>query len=416
MVGAPAASGEAPLLIAASAAPYTPAMNARSLLPALAWIGTYRRAWLGRDVFAGIVLTAILVPAGMGYAEASGLPAIVGLYATIVPLLAYAALGPSRILVLGPDSALLPLIAAVVVPLSAGSQDRAIAIGALLALVVGVVIIAAGVARLGFLTDLLSAPVRHGYLNGIALIVFVSQLPRLFGFSTAAATGLFDQVSSFATGVRSGQTNTVSLAIGVACLAVILGLRCRASGLSRDPRRGGRRDGRQRASSISQRRRSIAVVGPLPVGLPPITLPPLAISDLFAVVPAALGIALVAATDTSVLSRTFATRRGDEVDPDREFIALGGANLATGLLSGMPVSSSASRTPVAETAGAKTQLTGVVGALVDRPDAGRRARAPRVVADLGPGRDRDRGRALAGRGGRDGPPLAARDAASSGLR
>ena len=200
-------------------------MDARSLLPALAWIGTYRRAWLGRDVFAGIVLTAILVPAGMGYAEASGLPAIVGLYATIVPLLAYAALGPSRILVLGPDSALLPLIAAVVVPLSAGSQDRAIAIGALLALVVGVVIIAAGVARLGFLTDLLSAPVRHGYLNGIALIVFVSQLPRLFGFSTAAATGLFDEVSSFATGVRNGETNPVSLAIGVACLAVILGLR-----------------------------------------------------------------------------------------------------------------------------------------------------------------------------------------------
>jgi high affinity sulfate transporter 1 len=337
-------------------------MKARSLLPALAWTGTYRRAWLGHDVFAGIVLTAILVPAGMGYAEASGLPAIVGLYATIVPLLAYAALGPSRILVLGPDSALLPLIAAVVVPLSAGSQDRAIAIGALLALVVGVVIIAAGVARLGFLTDLLSAPVRHGYLNGIALIVIVSQLPRLFGFSTAAATGLFDQVSPFATGVRNGETNPVSLAIGVACLAVILGLRAVRPGFP------GILVAVVGATIVSAAfdlaaTRSIAVVGPLPVGLPPITLPPLAVSDLFAVVPAALGIALVAATDTSVLSRTFATRRGDEVDPDREFIALGGANLATGLLSGMPVSSSASRTPVAETAGGKTQLTGVVGAL-----------------------------------------------------
>ncbi len=111
-------------------------------------------------------------------------------------------------------------------------------------------------------------------------------------------------------------------------------------------------------------RASIPVVGPLPVGLPPVTLPPLAVSDLFAVVPAALGIALVAATDTSVLSRTFAIRRGEEVDPDREFIALGAANLATGLLSGMPVSSSASRTPVAEAAGARTQLTGVVGALL----------------------------------------------------
>ena len=184
---------------------YTRAMDAGKILPALAWVRTYPRSSLPRDLFAGLVLTAILVPAGMGYAEASGLPAIVGLYATIVPLLAYAALGPSRILVLGPDSALLPLIAAVVVPLSAGSQDRAVAISALLALVVGVVIIAAGVARLGFLTDLLSAPVRHGYLNGIALIVLVSQLPRLFGFSTAAATGLFDELSAFAAGVRDGR-------------------------------------------------------------------------------------------------------------------------------------------------------------------------------------------------------------------
>ena len=170
----------------ASARSYTPAMDAASLLPAVVWVRSYRLSWLPRDVFAGLVLTAILVPAGMGYAEASGLPAIVGLYATLVPLLAYAALGPSRILVLGPDSALLPLIAAVVVPLSAGSQDRAVALGALLAVVSGVVIIAAGVARLGFLTDLLSAPVRQGYLNGIALLVLVSQLPRLFGFSAAA--------------------------------------------------------------------------------------------------------------------------------------------------------------------------------------------------------------------------------------
>ena len=151
------------------------------------------------------------------------------------------------------------------------------------------------------------------------------------------------------------------------------------------------------------------MVGPLPVGLPPITLPPLAVSDLFAVVPAALGIALVAATDTSVLSRTFATRRGEEVDPDREFIALGGANLATGLLSGMPVSSSASRTPVAETAGAKTQLTGVVGALAI---ALMLVVAPGLLASLPISAlgDRDRRRAVAGRRGRDGAPLAARHA------
>ncbi|HEY4190395.1 MAG TPA: sulfate permease [Candidatus Limnocylindrales bacterium] len=338
-------------------------MDAESLLPAVGWMRSYRLSWLPRDVFAGLVLTAILVPAGMGYAEASGLPAIVGLYATLVPLLAYAALGPSRILVLGPDSALLPLIAAVVVPLSAGDQDRAVALGALLAVVTGVVIIAAGIARLGFLTDLLSVPVRQGYLNGIALLVLVSQLPRLFGFSTEAANGLFDEVGAFLTGVRDGQTNLVALGIGVAALIVIVGLRAIRPGF---PGILVAVVGATVVSAVFDlaERSSIAVVGPLPVGLPPVTLPPLAISDLFAVVPAALGIALVAATDTSVLSRTFAARRRETVDPDREFIALGGANLATGLLSGMPVSSSASRTPVAEAAGAKTQVTGVIGALL----------------------------------------------------
>ena len=178
--------------------------------PALAWTGTYRRAWLGHDVFAGIVLTRDPRPGrdGLrrGVRPACDRRAVRHDRAAARLRGARAVPGSSSS---GPDSALLPLIAAVVVPLSAGSQDRAIAIGALLALVVGVVIIAAGVARLGFLTDLLSAPVRHGYLNGIALIVFVSQLPRLFGFSTAAATGLFDEVSSFATGLQSGQTNTV---------------------------------------------------------------------------------------------------------------------------------------------------------------------------------------------------------------
>jgi high affinity sulfate transporter 1 len=341
---------------------YTPAMRSGSVLPRLEWVRSYRRETLARDVFAGIVLTAILVPAGMGYAQASGLPPIVGLYATLVPLLAYALLGPSRILVLGPDSALLPLIAAVVIPLAAGSQERAIAVGALLAVVVGIIVIGAGVARLGFLTDLLSAPVRHGYLNGIALIVLVSQLPRLFGFSTAAA-GLLDELCAFATGLRDGETNDVSLAIGVACLALILGLRAWRPGFP------GILVAVVGATAVSAffdlaGRASISVVGPLPVGLPPITLPPLVLSDVRAVIPAAFGIALVAATDTTVLSRSFAARRHEEVDQDREFIALGGANLATGLLSGMPVSSSASRTPVAEAAGARTQLTGVVAALV----------------------------------------------------
>src|SRR4249919_1079066 len=187
-------------------------MDAGSILPRLEWVRSYRRAALGRDVFAGIVLTAILIPAGMGYAEASGLPPIIGLYATILPLVAYALLGPSRILVLGPDSALLPIIAAAIVPLAAGDEARAVALAGLLAVLVGLIVIGAGIARLGFLTDLLSAPVRTGYLNGIALIVIASQLPKLFGFSTDGDS-VIERAGSFATGVRDGETNPVALAI-----------------------------------------------------------------------------------------------------------------------------------------------------------------------------------------------------------
>ena len=353
-------------------------MDAGSILPRLAWVRSYRRAALGRDVFAGIVLTAILIPAGMGYAEASGLPPIIGLYATILPLLAYALLGPSRILVLGPDSALLPIIAAAIVPLAAGDEARAVALAGLLAVLVGLIVIGAAIARLGFLTDLLSAPVRQGYLNGIALIVVVSQLPRLFGFS-ADGDSVLERGGVFLTGVRDGETNTVALAIGVACLAIILGLRYRwprvpgiliavvgvDDRLGRPRPRGARRDRGRRAAS----RRAAAAAACRRSSS----------SDILAVAPAAFGIALVAATDTSVLSRSFSSRRGEEVDQDRELLALGGANLATGLFTGMPVSSSASRTPVAEAAGAQTQMTSVVAALAIGV---RLVAAPGILADL----------------------------------
>jgi high affinity sulfate transporter 1 len=335
-------------------------MRSTSIVPRLEWVRGYEASYLRHDVVAGIVLTAILVPAGMGYAEAAGLPAIVGLYATIVPLIAYALLGPSRILVIGPDSALIPIIAASVVPLAAGDADRAVGLAGLLAILVGVVVIAAGLARLGFLTDLLSAPVRHGYLNGIAIIVIVSQLPRLFGFS-AEGEGLIAQAGAFATGVLEGDTVPAALAIGAGSLAIIVGLR-----LWR-PSVPGVLIAVVGATVVSSvlglaQNQGVAVVGPLPFGLPPVRLPSLVPGDIIALAPAALGIALVAATDTSVLSRSFALRRGERTNQDRELLALGSANLATGFLSGMPVSSSASRTPVAEAAGARTQATSLVGA------------------------------------------------------
>jgi MFS superfamily sulfate permease-like transporter len=157
--------------------------SASQWMPGLAMIQRYDRSWLRHDLVAGLVLTAVLIPAGIGYAGASGLPAVTGLYATIVPLLAYALVGPSRLLVLGPDSALAPIIAASVVPLAAGDPDRAVALAGLLALMMGLLLLLGGILRLGFVTDLLSKPIRLGYLNGVALVVVVGQLPKLFGFS-----------------------------------------------------------------------------------------------------------------------------------------------------------------------------------------------------------------------------------------
>src|SRR6201993_4917534 len=169
-------------------------------VPGLNILRSYQLSWLRHDLMAGLVMTTMLVPVGIAYAEASGVPGITGLYATIVPLLAYAIFGPSRILVLGPDSALAALILTVVLPLSAGDPNRAVAPAGMMAIVSGVVCVAAGLARLGFITELLSKPIRYGYMNGIALTVLLSQVPKLFGFSVTAkgplrqAWGIVDKV------------------------------------------------------------------------------------------------------------------------------------------------------------------------------------------------------------------------------
>jgi high affinity sulfate transporter 1 len=330
-------------------------------LPGLQTLRTYHRSWLPRDVVAGIVLTALLVPAGMGYAEASGLPAIYGLYATIVPLVVYALVGPSRILVLGPDSSLAPLIAAAILPLAAGNEAEAVALAGMLALLSGALCMLAGFARFGFIAELLSKPVRYGYMNGIALTVLLSQLPKLFGFSVDAE-GAIAEARAFARGVADGETNTVALLIGVACLLVILGFkrwRPQIPGVLVAV------VGATVAVGVFglAERYDLSVVGPLPKGLPSFEIPSVSFDDLTALVAGALGIALVSFADTSVLSRTFAIRGGYRVDPNQELVALGAANVAAGFFQGFSVSSSSSRTPVAEAAGAKTQATGLVGAL-----------------------------------------------------
>jgi high affinity sulfate transporter 1 len=333
----------------------------RSAAPGLRLLASYRRSWLSKDLVAGLVLTALLVPQGMAYAELAGLPPITGLYTSILCLVGYAIFGPSRILVLGPDSSLGPMIAATIIPIvgANGDPQRAVALASMLALLVGVMTVLAGIGKLGFVADLLSKPTQIGYMNGLALTIFVGQLPKLFGFSVDA-DGLIPEAVGFAEGLANGETVTAALAVGLLGLLLIAVL--------------------QRlvpklpavlvavivsilvANAFSLADRGVSLVGPLPQGFPPFTLPSVAMSDLALLVAGAVGIAVVSLTDTISTSSAFAARTGQEVDGDREMIGIGAANIGAGFFQGFPVSTSGSRTAVAEQAGARTQVTGLVGA------------------------------------------------------
>ena len=329
-------------------------------LPGLQIVADYQPAWLVNDLMAGLMLTAMLVPVGIAYALASGVPGIYGLYATIVPLLAYAIFGPSRILVLGPDSSLAPVILAVVFPLSAGDPTRAVALASMMAIVSGLVCILIGAFRLGFVTELLSKPIRYGYMNGIALTVLISQTPKLFGFSINGAGPLRD-IGRIWQGIFGGQANWAAFAVGASTLIAIFLLKPfkRIPGLLLAVVTATIVVDVMNLSATA----GVKVLGPLPQGLPSFALPMITYADLKDVIVGGCAVAMVAFADTSVLSRTFAAKTRTVVDPNQEMIGLGAANFAAGLFQGFPISASSSRTPVVEAAGAKTQLTGVVGAI-----------------------------------------------------
>jgi high affinity sulfate transporter 1 len=326
-------------------------------VPGLGVLRTYERGWLPQDAVAGLVLSALLVPQGMAYAELAGVPAIYGLYTTVVCLVAYATFGPSPFLVLGPDSALGAMIAAVILPLAAGSQGQAVAYASTLALMVGVLCLAAGVLKLGFVADLLSRPIRVGYLAGLAVTIVVGQLPKLFGFSIDA-DGLFPELAAFWQNL--GQTNVYALVLGLIDLGLILGLK----------RVHSRIPGVLAAVVVSilavvlfdLTAKGVEVIGSLPQGFPAPSVPRVDPSTLPILLASAVGISLVAIGDTIATSTGFAARRGYQVHANQELAGIGSANLLAGLFQGFPVSTSGSRTAVAEQSGAKTQLTGLVAA------------------------------------------------------
>ena len=328
-------------------------------VPGVRTFRTYKRAWLPRDIVSGAVLCALLVPQGMAYAELAGLPAITGLYTTVVCLLAYAAFGPSPYLILGPDSSLGPMIAAAIIPLAAGNTEYAVALAGMLALIVSIICISAGLAHLGFVADLISKPVRVGYLAGLAVTIFIGQLPKLFGYSVDA-DGLIQEFVAFLKNLDL--TNPWTLAVGLLTLILILGLKRWA------PRVPGVLVAVVFAIIVTVffdlPAKGVATVGVLPQGFPLPSFPKVELSALPLLIGTAFGISLVAVGDTISTSAGFAARRGYDVDGDQEMVGIGSANLLAGLFQGFPVSTSGSRTAVAEQAGAKSQFTGVVAAML----------------------------------------------------
>ncbi len=330
----------------------------RSLIPGLTVVRTYERRNLRPDVVAGLVLAAILVPQGMAYAELAGLPPVTGLYATIGCLVGYAVFGPSRILVLGPDSSISPMIFAALLPLLVpGDLHREIALAGMLALIVALIEIGLGVAKLGFVADLLSNEVQVGYMNGLALVIIVGQLPKLFGFSTDAE-GFGPEVKAFFLGLDGTVVAALLVGVGVLGILIVLPRFTRtlpavlvaivaATIVS---------------AVLDLHAHGVPTVGTLPRGLPKPSLPWTKVADVGPLLVAAMGITLVSLADTIATSSSFGARRGEEVRPNQEMIGIGAANLVSSVLQGFAVSTSGSRTAVVEQAGAKTQLSSVVGA------------------------------------------------------
>ena len=326
-------------------------------LPLAATLTSYQRSYLRPDLVAGVVLATMLLPQGMAYAELTGLPAVTGIYTTIAALIGYSVFGPNRRLVLGPDSSLAPVIAAVILPLALGDQTTAVALASLLSLLAGFVCIAAGYLRLGVMTELLSKPIRIGYLNGIAVLIFVSQVPKALGLTVAGGSPLSSIVDS-ANGVIDGSMSLPALAVAAGGVALIVTLN---------------RFSRLRPGVVVAAAVSIAVVslfdvavetvGDIPTGVPVFSLPAEVVDFLPSLILGAIAVALVSFADTGALSTATAMKGGDQVDPNSEIKALGAANLLSGAFQGFATSASSSRTAVAMAVGSKTQVTGIVAAV-----------------------------------------------------
>jgi high affinity sulfate transporter 1 len=328
------------------------------MLPGVDHLSRYERGWLRGDVLAGITVAAYLVPQVMAYAEVAGLPPVVGLWAVLASLLVYAAVGSSRQLSVGPESTTALLTATVVAPLAAGDPARYAALAAALALVVGVMCLLAWTARLGFVADLLSKPVLVGYMAGVGVLMVVGQLGKTTGVRVQGDT-VVAELASFVRGLD--QVHGPTLLLSLAVLALLL------AGAHRFPRApvplAVMLLAVLAATVLDLRQRGVRVVGDVAAGLPQIGIPAVSTADLVALLLPAAGVTIVAYTDNALTGRAFATRNGYRVDANQELLALGTANLATGLVQTFPVSSSGSRTVIGDALGSRSQLYSLVAVL-----------------------------------------------------
>ena len=326
-------------------------------LPGLAALSRYDRSWFRADLVAGVSVAAVAVPVAIAYSQLTGVGPAHGLYASILPLVAYAFLGSSRQLIVAPDAATCAIVAATVLPLAGGDSGRYLSLMMALTILTGLCCIVAGAARLGFLSNFLARPILTGYLNGIALSIISGQLGRLFGLSLESA-GFFRLIARFAS--RLGETHGLTLAIGVAMFVLLRVLK------HLSPKIPGPLVamvlGIVASYALGLEDRGVLVLGAVPAGLPTLTIPTINASDVGPLVFGAVGLALISFNSSMVTARGFAVKNRYEIDANQEFVALGVADIGAGLLQGFAVAGADSRTAVNDSVGGKSQVVGLVAA------------------------------------------------------
>lgn len=326
-------------------------------LPVSRELRRYRPHTALRDLVAALTVAALAIPSAMAYAELAGLNAIVGLYALLLPAVAYVLLGSSRQLVIGPEGSISALVAAAVLPLAAAGSAEAAQLAATLALLVAACFLIARVARLGWIADYLSRPVLIGYIHGVAVVLVIGQLGKLLGLDIQAV----DPMPQLVEVVRDlGDVSGATLAVSVATLAVLLPLRFLAP---RMPAALLVVAGSIVASNLlSLDQHGVAVVGHIPAGLPSVTVPTPSLEDALRLAPAAVGVFLVCFADEILTARAYAGKHNEHVRSGQELLAMGAANAAAGLSQGLPVGASGSRTAVNDSMGARSQVAGLLAA------------------------------------------------------